>query len=476
MRLFGTTKVNFMGQWKICLFLSASIIFAGIISLIIKGGPRYNIDFMGGTLVQLRYANPISISDIRVKMKAIGFGDAIIQEFGGLNDILIRVSAQKEAGTEEESVSDFIIRKLRPEKELQDAKLGKIDINNIEKEKLIESLTSIFNQVSKTPIKVDVEKIANDIIEKKTGLGGIFSDISQISSINNISKESFDKLKDKIFLSSFIVDRVEMVGPKVGKDLRSKAFFAIIASIIAMLIYIAFRFEFVFGLGAIIALIHDVLVTLGIFSIMNKEISLEVIAAFLTLVGFSVNDTIVIFDREKENLVKSKSKLNIMDFDSKSIFDIFNLSINQTLSRTVLTSGTVILTLLALFFLGGAVIHDFAFALLVGIITGTYSSVYVASTLAYGINYNGRKRKGLIETPVKTRQKTKKLVVEKNVKTETQKSVSESAPIIETKETEDSPKSDIQQTSATKRKTRGKSRAKDREKGKTKSKPKQNNV
>jgi len=177
-------------------------------------------------------------------------------------------------------------------------------------------------------------------------------------------------LSGKFNSDEIIVERVEMVGPKVGRDLREKALLSILYAIIGIVIYISWRFEFQYAIAAIIALMHDVLVTMGAFSILDKEFTLVIVAAFLTIIGYSLNDTIVVFDRIRENL-RRKGKL--------SLSEIINSSINQTLSRTLLTSGTTLLVVLALFFFGGEIIHDFSFALLVGIFVGTYSSIFIAS-------------------------------------------------------------------------------------------------
>ena len=166
--------------------------------------------------------------------------------------------------------------------------------------------------------------------------------------------------------------RVEMVGPKVGKDLTKKALLAIMFSWIGMLIYIAWRFEFRYAVGGILALVHDTIITIGAFSLLNKEFDLTIVAALLTIIGYSINDTIVVFDRIREN-----SRKNI----KQPLADVINGSINQTLSRTILTSFTVFVVLIALFFFGGPVIHDFAFALIVGIVVGTYSSIFIASPI-----------------------------------------------------------------------------------------------
>ena len=161
-----------------------------------------------------------------------------------------------------------------------------------------------------------------------------------------------------------------MVGPKVGRDLREKALLSILYAVIGIVLYISWRFELQYAVAAIIALIHDVMITMGAFSIFDKEFTLVIVAAFLTIIGYSLNDTIVVFDRIRENLRrKGKSTLS----------DIINISINQTLSRTLLTSGTTLLVVVSLFFFGGEIIHDFSFALLVGVLVGTYSSIFIAS-------------------------------------------------------------------------------------------------
>ncbi len=180
-------------------------------------------------------------------------------------------------------------------------------------------------------------------------------------------KESLEQNKG---FDGITVERVEMVGPKVGKDLRQKALLSIVYAIIGIVIYISWRFEFQYAIAAIIALIHDVLITMGAFSVLDKEFTLVLVAAFLTIIGYSLNDTIVIFDRIREN-TRRRSK--------EPLSDIINTSINQTLSRTLLTSGTTLLVVAALFFLGGEIIHDFSFALLIGVVVGTYSSIFIAS-------------------------------------------------------------------------------------------------
>ena len=190
------------------------------------------------------------------------------------------------------------------------------------------------------------------------------------SDLKGLSGEIEDALTATYGKGSFDVRRVEIVGPKVGADLRQKGINAMLIAMVGILIYITWRFEFRYAIGAIIALLHDVIITVGVFSLLGKEFTLPIIAALLTIIGYSLNDTIVVFDRIRENVRKTRKR---------SLREVINSSINQVLSRTFLTSATTLLVVLALFFLGGAVIHDFAFALLVGILAGTYSSVFIAS-------------------------------------------------------------------------------------------------
>ena len=282
-------NINFIGYVKGALIFSLIVIGISLISLLIKGGPRYGIDFEGGTLVQVKFFNEVDISEVRVALDNLTIEGLSVQEFG-----------EKEA-------NEYLIT-----------------------------------------------------MKKTTG------------ELEGLSENVKTALKNRFGRESLEVRRVEMVGPKVGKDLRKKGMLAVTFSILGMLIYIWWRFELRFGVGAILCLIHDVTITLGALSLTNKPVDLPIIAALLTVVGYSVNDTIIISDRIRENLKKmSRGRLR----------DIVNKSINQTLSRTCITAGTTLMVVIALFFLGGEVIHDFAFTLLVGICIGTYSSIFIASPL-----------------------------------------------------------------------------------------------
>ncbi len=327
-------NIDFLGKRKIAASISGLLILLTFALLIIRGGPNYGVDFTGGVLIQVKFDRPTTPDQIREALKDVDLGDSIIQEFGekGSNEYLIRV------------------RKVNVE-------LAGLD------EKVKESLAAKFGE--------GVE-----------------------------------------------IRRVEMVGPKVGKDLRQKALFAIFYAILFIAVYISGRFELKwlmsivmalslsvvvyfassfglsvtwlivialvvtlglcwalklrYALGAIFALIHDVTITLGAFAVTDREISLAIIAAFLTIVGYSLNDTIVVFDRIRENLRR---------FRRRPLQEVMNRSINETLSRTLLTSLTTLIVVVSLFLLGGGVIHDFAFAMMVGVVVGTYSSIFVASPI-----------------------------------------------------------------------------------------------
>ena len=329
-------NIDFLGKRYIAFAISAILIMAGFVVLIMRGGPNYGVDFSGGLMIQIKLTSPQTVLTIREALRPVNLHEGIIQALG------------------EEKEAEYVIR------------IG--ESPDIDTETLNEDLQQVLN--------------------------------------DNFGEGS-------------TIELLEMVGPKVGKDLRQKALFAIFYSILFIAVYISGRFEhkwtmsivlaicliiavligisigisitwlilvalavsvlfcwmlqLKYALGAILSLVHDVAITLGAFALTNKEISLTIIAAFLTLVGYSLNDTIIIYDRIRENMRLSPGK--------KSLIEIMNRSVNQTLSRTILTSGTTLLTVSALFFFGGVVIHDFAFALMIGVLTGTYSSVYVASPL-----------------------------------------------------------------------------------------------
>lgn len=280
-------NVDWMRRRHIAYIISGLSILASIISLIAHGGPRYGVDFTGGTLIEVSITPPPSVDEVRSGIDQAGFKGAEIQRLERPDLFLVRLTAQQGGKSPAPAVRQAL-------------------------------------EAAHRGAHVDIR-------------------------------------------------RVENVGPRVGSELRNAAVKAVFLALGLILVYVAFRYDWRYSLGAVAALFHDVFITLGAISIFNKEVTLTVVAALLTIAGFSINDTIVVFDRirERRQALRREPAEKVM-----------NIAINETLSRTIITSFTVVLTVLALFFLGGEVLHDFSFAMLVGVVYGTYSSVYVASALA----------------------------------------------------------------------------------------------
>src|ERR1017187_9552029 len=266
---------------------------------------------------------------------------------------------------------------------------GKVDLNNTSEEELTNRLRDPLARAGEALNEEQMKTLVRNILgEMNTRHSGLITDFSQLSSVPGMNSGIMNTLRQECYLAPFHVVSAQMVGPKVGAELRKKALLATLYALAGMLAYIAFRFEWIYGLGAVIACFHDTLITIGLFSLFGKEISMTVIAALLTLVGYSMNDTIVIFDRIRENLKFSRKE---------SLEAVMNRAVNQTLSRTVMTSGLTFLTVIALFLFGGPVLGGFSFALVCGIIVGTYSSVFIASPIVlFWHNYADTRRK----TPV----------------------------------------------------------------------------
>ncbi len=415
MEFFKNPNFKFMKVKYIAFLLSLTIIIAGGISVYVKKGFNLSIDFAGGTLVQINFKNDISVDEVRKKLKNVDLGKSIIQKLGEGHEFIIKAQKISSKSIEEENmekpeeVANKIVEALRTPEEKALLKEGKLDLNISEKSFIKKLLLDITGDEQKA------EEYATKIADYKKKHLGIIKDFNEIKDL--LPSDVFEKLKEKSFLGNIALLRVEIVGPQVGKDLRYKATQATVWALIGMLIYIAFRFKFLFGVSAVLTLAHDVLVTLSFISFFNKEISLTVVAGILTIVGYSLNDTIVIYDRVRDNLKKYVKKLGIED--------ILDISINETLSRTIITSGTTLLTVLALYIFGGEVIRDFAFTMLVGIISGTYSSVY--QSCAYiGIweKRKEKKKKEKKEANLKRIEERKKSEVQKvkKGKTETVKS------------------------------------------------------
>jgi len=282
--------IDFLSLRRLSAIISGMIILAGVASIVVHKGLKYGIDFRGGTNVQIQFATPPNLDQLRQFFAEREMQNMVLQTFGNVADqeILLGLPIDGPLGTGEDLTAE--LRKI------------------------------LLPQHPKLEIR-----------------------------------------------------RIETIGPKVGDELKISAVQAVLIALGLVLLYITIRFQWRQGVSAIVALVHDVLVVVGIFSIFDKEFTLTVVAALLTVVGYSLNDTIVVFDRIRENQGK---------YRKKSFEETINLSITETLSRTLITSGTTLLVVLALFFLGGEIIHDFAFALLVGVLIGTYSSIYVASPMA----------------------------------------------------------------------------------------------
>lgn len=289
-QLFRNPAFNFIGNRRWAYLGSATFLLVGLVSIVLHGGLRYDIDFTGGTLVQVRFEQPPTVAQIRASLATIGYGDAIIQEFGDAREFLLRMPL---GATTSEEVGRRVQTALTA-----DAALGKLDIR-----------------------------------------------------------------------------RVEFVGPQVGRDLQLNAVYAVLAGLVGILLYIAVRFDLKGGVAAVVAVFHDVLVCVGALSLTNREFSLPVLAALLTVIGYSVNDTIVAYDRLRENRGRLGGQRGL------SFAEQMNFAINQTLSRTVLTALTTFFAALILLLFGGKTLEDFAFVLFVGVITGTYSTVYVAGAI-----------------------------------------------------------------------------------------------
>jgi preprotein translocase subunit SecF len=263
---------------------------------------------------------------------------------------------------------------------------GKIDFNNSSAMELADRLRGPLQQAGVPLSEQDLQDLCAAVYSYRTDHGGILRSVDELSGVKGVTPKVIEVLKANVSLGPFTILSTEVVGPKIGAELRVQAVEAVLYALAGMLVYIAFRFEWIYGVAAVVAVFHDTLITIGLFSLFNKPISLTVVAALLTLVGYSMNDTIVVFDRIRENLKMVRRE---------SLENVINLSINQTLSRTVLTSGLTLLTALALWIFGGDVLNGFSFALVVGIIVGTYSSIFVASPiLVFWQNFRGKGGKG----------------------------------------------------------------------------------
>lgn len=370
MELFKATNFDFLGKkWP---FIIASLILtaAGLVSLAVKGGPKYGIEFKGGMLMTVKFQNTPPVEQVRSVLAAALSSPPSVQTFeNGSNEI--------EIGTE--GADDATLSKNRQvvldtlAKTFGQPGNGKLDLNNASAGQVADRLRDPLQKAGVSLTDPQVNELGAAIVGWRDQRGGLIASVDQLSAAAGVTPKILEVVKQETYIAPYTAARnIEIVGPKVGAELRSQAINATLLALAGMLVYIWFRFEWIYGVGAVIAVFHDTIITIGLFSLFDKEISLTVIAALLTLVGYSMNDTIVIFDRVRENLsLNRREKLE----------DVINRSVNQTLSRTVMTSGLTFLTVIALFLFGGPVLHGFSFALVAGIIVGTYSSVFVASPI-----------------------------------------------------------------------------------------------
>jgi len=379
MEFFHEPKIDWMGIKWYFIALSLALAATGLISMVVKKGLAYGIDFRGGTVVTVKFAKAPNLDAIRSELDRQNLRGATIQRIGIPSEHEVIVGLDLKTTTSSEALDQgkrAIVTALSGL--FGQGQAGKVDFNNSSPQTVSEHLLAAdplglaskgIDAATKT-----YQDLAEALINYRNNppRSGLISDFQELSSVQGVNAGVIATLRNDFYLSSFAVKNSEVVGPKVGKDLRQQAVYVTLAGLGAMLVYIWFRFELSYGVAAVVATFHDVIITLGFFSLLNKEITLTVIAALLTLVGYSMNDTIVVFDRIRENVRLNKRE---------NIVDLINRSINQTLSRTILTSGLTFLAVVSLFVFGGEVIHGFSFALVVGVIIGTYSSIFIASPI-----------------------------------------------------------------------------------------------
>jgi preprotein translocase subunit SecF len=390
---FRNTNIDFLGKkWY---FLAFSLVFsvAGVFSLLFWHHVPWGVDFRGGTLVYVKFSHTPDLQAVRAAMDRAGLRDPKIQPYDqpSLNEVLIDLDVRETSDQALDQGKLKIIQALE-----SNAPAGKDDLNNAS------SLSIKKYLLDRDPLHLgsdaDVKYTAQTqaIVDyRENALGGVFNSLDQLKNAPGVAPAVAASLGDGFYLSDFGVRHVEIVGPQVGGQLRTQAGLATLYSLLGMLVYLGFRFEWIYGIAAVVTVFHDTLITVGAFSLLAPrfEISLTVIAALLTLIGYSNNDTIVVFDRIRENIkLMRREKLS----------DIVNRSINQTLSRTILTAGLTFLTVLALFLFGGEVLRGFSLALVIGILIGTYSSIAIAAPILVAYqDWRIEKGKRPVSMPVK---------------------------------------------------------------------------
>lgn len=378
MEFFRDTQIDFMKYRKWWMIVSLVFVFLGIAALFSHEHLNLGIDFAGGTQITLKFKDRPEVESLRRTLAEAGLDDAQIQRFGeeGANEVIIKTPVIE--GSEEGSLGTV--------KTALDAELGSgveegvvpgLDLNQVGPGELADLLIDedpdgVAAEQGEEEARTYYEGVADALLEVRRE-DGLIQTWDQLDRTEGVSAEVLAAVRAGSHLSGYSVLAVENVGPQIGRELSTRGILAVAASLFGMLAYIWLRFELRYGVGAVAAVFHDTLVCLGIYALFDFEFNLTTIAAFLTLVGYSVNDTVVVFDRVRENLRKNRRQ---------PLVEVMNESLNQTLSRTVLTSGTTLLAVGTLLTYGGDVLRGFAFVLTVGIVVGTYSSIYVASPVA----------------------------------------------------------------------------------------------
>ena len=378
MEFFHDVNIDFLGKkWY---FLAFSLVFsvAGVLSMLFWHGIPWGVDFRGGTLVYVKYSHKPDLGAIRSAMDRAGLHDPKIQPYDlpSLNEVLIdldiRETNEKDLSQGKNKIIQALESKAPAGKQCGASTLGGCDLNNAS------TLTIKNYLMDKDPMRLGTDadakytSQAQAVVDYRDKvMSGVLNSLD-LKGASGVDPAVAAALPDGFFLSDFGVRDVAIVGPQVGGQLRTQAGLATLYSLAGMLVYLGFRFEWIYGIAAVVTVFHDTLITVGAFSLTKTEISLTVIAAILTLIGYSNNDTIVVFDRIRENIKLMRRE---------KLADIVNRSINQTLSRTILTAGLTFLTVLALFLFGGEVLRGFSLALVIGILIGTYSSIAIAAPI-----------------------------------------------------------------------------------------------
>jgi preprotein translocase subunit SecF len=381
--LLTNTNFDVMGKKFLFIGISAAAVVLSLFALFTRG-LNWGVDFRGGTEVRVRFLTPPSVEKVRKDLEALAIGEVDLQSIGKADDheLLIRIGQSKEAKSEggligSGDVSQKVLAALATEEDRAQAAAGKIDLNQGSAGSLetwLGSRIEAARQAGTLPAgaSVDARDSAEKIIGLRDSQGGIFRTARDVQKISSLSPFVQTLVKDGTFVGQASPRSVEYVGPSAGRDLIRKATWAVVGSNVGILIYIWIRFRFIWGIAGVVALFHDVIVAMGGLALTQKEFTLPVVAALLTIVGYSIADTVVVLDRIRENLRHYRT----VDFEV-----VVNASINQTFSRTILTQFTVMLSTTALFLFGGDRLNALSFTLLVGFLSGAYSSVFVASPI-----------------------------------------------------------------------------------------------